>query len=274
MQQITDIAIGTDTELFLQDKTTQEIISAEGFIQGTKHNPFVFDNSNKFFATSLDNVLCEFCIPPATSAEQFYNNIMKSMNYINNVIPEQYCTVAIPAARLNERWLQTWQAKTFGCESDFSAYSQEMNQPIWCEDELLRSAGMHLHLSYALAETYNPYQYKPDETRCNIIKAFDLHLGVPAVLMEPDSRRKELYGRAGSFRPKPYGVEYRTLSNYFVNDKGKIVWCYDSLVKAVNWLNAGNIVDDELATFIQGTINTNDKENAKQLIERFNLQTA
>ena len=36
------------------------------------------------------------------------------------------------------------------------------------------------------------------------------------LLMHNDPLRRKLYGRAGRFRVKPYGLEYRTLDNYWL----------------------------------------------------------
>ena len=60
--------VGSDVEFFLQDRTTGEVVSAEGLVKGTKEEPFFFDPENSFFATSLDNVAYEGNIPPAKTA--------------------------------------------------------------------------------------------------------------------------------------------------------------------------------------------------------------
>jgi hypothetical protein len=45
----------------------------------------------------------------------------------------------------------------------------------------------------------------------------DLRLAVPSLIWDKDKKRRLLYGKAGCFRPKPYGMEYRTLSNAWLN---------------------------------------------------------
>jgi hypothetical protein len=269
-RQIVINGIGADVEMFLQHKHTKEIVSAEGIIKGSKYDPFVFDDTNRFFSTSLDNVLAEFTIPPSITPTDFYNNIMKSVNYINGMIPQELIAVPLPAASLNDVWLQTENAQTFGCEPDFNAYTMCENIKPSAEDKNLRSAGGHIHIGYDGATPLGDY-YTPDQERCAIIQALDMHIGLPSVLIEPDNKRKELYGKAGAFRPKSYGVEYRTISNFYLVSKEYIEYIHKQVTNAISWLNDGNTIDKSLGNYIQNLINTNDKNGAKQLINHFNI---
>lgn len=270
----TNITIGADIEVFLQNKKTKEIISAEGYIKGTKDVPFCFDPDSKYFAVSLDNVLAEFCIPPAKTREEFYANIHKSLAYINNSIPKEFGTVALPSARLNDKYLLTEQALVFGCEPDFNAYNGHPNVFPDCSDKNLRSAGGHIHIGYEGASAYKKEQYIGEPERCNIIKALDLFVGIPSLILEPNNKRKELYGKAGAFRPKEYGVEYRTVSNFYLEKPELTHWVYDSVHSALNWLNEGNLVDNALGNHVQNIINSNNKAEAQKIIEFFNLKAA
>lgn len=262
---ILDVTLGADIEVFLQHKTTKEIISAEGFIQGTKDNPFVFDASNKYFATSLDNVLAEFCVPPAKTKEEFWANIQKALGYINSRLPDDICTTAFPSFSLHPKYLQTKNAITFGCEPDYNAYSGEQNVKPFCPDQTLRSAGGHIHIGYTTPDSI---------TNMAIIRALDLFIGVPSIIAEPDNKRKELYGKAGAFRHKEYGVEYRTPSNYYLANKDLTMWVHTSAIDAINWLNKGNNVDEGLGQTIQEVINTNNKQEAEMLINHFKIKKA
>lgn len=265
MKKIEDVTIGADIELFIAEKATNTIVSAEPFILGTKEKPFNFDKASKYFATSLDNVLAEFCIPPATTKDEFYKNILHSMQYINETIPKEYCTVAIPAANLDIKYLMTEHAQIFGCEPDFNAYTGLENIKPRCNDITLRSAGGHLHFGYL----------NPDvNTNKRIIKAMDLFIGIPSIIQEPENKRKELYGCAGAYRNKKYGVEYRTISNYYLQSKKLTDWVFDSSQKAIDWLNTGGEMEPYMDEVIQNAINHNSKEMAESLILEFNLKIA
>lgn len=132
----------------------------------------------------------------------------------------------------------------------------------------------HIHIGYENIENPfdgNIYRYQVDDQRAQIVRAMDLHISIPLVLLEPDNKRKELYGGAGSFRPKEYGVEYRTVSNiYMINKKFKM-WAFKQSKAAVNFLNTKGELDEDLSTRVRNTINNNDKEAARALINDFNL---
>jgi len=50
-----------------------------------------------------------------------------------------------------------------------------------------------------------------------LTKTLDVYLGAVSLLWDQEDRRRELYGAAGAFRPKPYGMEYRVLSNKWIS---------------------------------------------------------
>ena len=263
---IKNVKIGTDFEMFLQNVNTKEIVSAEGLVAGTKNKPFPIDEENKDFAISLDNVSVEGNIPPATTAYEFYKNVQKTIEYINSVIPPDLKAVPLPAARLAEKYVSTEHAQILGCESDLNAYTGDINpRPnVQCkENYTLRSSGGHLHLSYN----------KPDPfTSFDIIKALDLFIGVPSVILEPDNERKKLYGKAGACRLKKYGVEYRSPSNFYLQSETLTTWVFESAKKAIDFLNNDGIIyleDDQ--KLIVDSINNKDCDLAKKLINKYSL---
>ena len=106
----------------------------------------------------------------------------------------------------------------------------------------------------------------------DIIKTADLYLGVPSVILDNDTERRKLYGKAGCLRPKPYGVEYRTLSNFWIWDKKTISWVYHQVATCINKCEefiSSTTEEDRLK--IQDCINNNDKDTAKQLINTWSI---
>ncbi len=269
---------GTDAEFFLRDKNSGEIVSAEGFVKGTKYRPFRFDKeASPWYTTQLDNVLAEITIPPASCFEEFFKAITKAREYIHSTIPENLETVALASAILDEKYLQTDQARAFGCEPDFNAYTKGINEKPFCENFQLRSCGGHIHTGFDGIEVKfrgDVYNYEVDEQRASIVRMLDLHVSVPLVIMEPDSERKLLYGKAGAFRPKPYGLEYRSPSNWYLNDESTVKWAFESVQNAFKYLGSKGVLADDLATHVEKVINTNNKSEASSLVKDFNLQLA
>lgn len=278
MNKIKLNSVGVDAEMFLQNTKTGEIISAEGYIKGSKDDPFCFDPSSKWFTTQLDNVLAEVTIPPATKIEEFAGGLIKAMEYVKSILPSDIVPVAIPAANLADKYLMTEQAQIFGCSPDFDAYTLSINHKPWSEDYSLRSAGSHVHIGFNDIEVpFNEgelFNYEPDKQRSEIVKALDLFISIPLVIIEPDNKRKELYGKAGAFRPKPYGLEYRTPSNYYLNSIELMNWVYNNTHKAISFINSIGNIPKNLSKEIRETINNNNKERANFLISEFNIDLA
>lgn len=263
MKLINNWLIGTDFEFFLQNSKTKEIISAEGIIKGSKYEPFNFDTSDPFALTSLDNVLAEACIAPTNECKTFVSGINKSMDYIRSILPKGICIASIPSATLKDEWLQTDNAKLFGCEGDYNVWTRSPNPKPVAENQNLRSAGFHIHTSYD----------NPDISITEkIIKAYDLFEGVPSVLLEPENERRKLYGKAGAFRIKDYGLEYRSLSGYFTQTDELKKFIFENAVKAIDFVNDGRSEEIEsVSDQIQMAINTGDKVIAGNLIRQFEI---
>lgn len=249
--------IGADPELFLKNKDNK-LISVVGLIGGTKHEPLPIGNG---CAIQEDNVAAEFCIPACDNASQFVNSINYSLSNIRERAEKLGLTPAIltASASFDADQLMSMAAKTFGCDPDYNAYTGKANPRPKASDKSLRSAGGHVHVG-----TTN----KPED----MIKCLDLLLGVPSVLLDEDERRRQLYGKAGSFRYKPYGVEYRTLSNYWIWSDKTIEWVYHQVADAIDFCEefAKEVPNDEKLK-IRDCINNNDKETAYGLTQKWSI---
>ena len=83
--------------------------------------------------------------------------------------------------------------------------------------------------------------------------------------MDSCTKRREMYGQAGAYRPKSYGLEYRVLSNFWLQSDDYIKWAYNTVHLALNdYMNSGPIADRY--EDIQDTINTSDKARALDII--------
>ncbi|HEY1020778.1 MAG TPA: hypothetical protein VGE06_00635 [Flavisolibacter sp.] len=265
---IKNVTIGADIEVFLRDTASGEIVSAEGIVKGTKERPFFFDSKDEFSGTSLDNVMAEFTVKPAQTPAEFFHAVEKSLGYVRSSVHNLgLAPVAQPAARLSERFLKTKNAMLFGCDPDYNAWTEMMNPNPGERISDLRTCGGHIHIGY---DAPSPY------INVALIKAMDIFVGLPSLFQEPENERKTLYGKAGAFRHKKYGVEYRTLSNYYAGDQKLTEWVFENTMAAVEYTNSGRIfnLEYDICEDIVRAINTSDLGLAENLIQRFSVKMA
>lgn len=261
-KRIKNITIGSDPEMFIYDNFMESFVPVCGMIGGTKKNPIaITDNGHSL---QEDNVAVEFCIPPCKTKEDFIENINFVKNYIENTIlkPRDLSLKCVASARFNPNDLLSEQASVFGCDPDNNAWSLKQN--VIDRDNIdknLRSTGMHIHIGYD----------NPDEhTNVLLIRALDLFLGVPSVLFDPDTERRKLYGKAGAYRDKPYGVEYRVLSSHFLNNNDLLEFIFDNTLKAIEFVNIGAEVTNPLDVI--KAINTSDKKLSLEILDEYNIE--
>lgn len=116
------------------------------------------------------------------------------------------------------------EARRFGCAPDFNAYTLTTNTgEIDATNHPYRYAGGHIHLGvsspYVKKDSGEGQVAKTEDGHLRIIRLLDLILGIPCVLLddsEEAKRRRSEYGKAGCFRPTPYGIEYRTPSCWWI----------------------------------------------------------
>ena len=253
---IKNVTLGADPELFLE--RDGEIISAEGLIGGTKANPKKISDYGHF--VQEDNIMIEFNIPPSDTAEDFVSNINQVKDYLEALATIQSGALNYSAsAIIDEKYLQTDQALLFGCEPDLNVWERASNL-IPDANSSLRTCGGHIHIGYD-----NPTQQVSEQ----IVKAMDCILGLESLSLDPDKRRRKMYGQAGAFRFKKYGVEYRTLSNFWITDDKLINWAYEKTLEAIELVNSGRLkaITTKFGPAIPDTINNNKEGVAKQILQ-------
>ena len=207
------ILIGCDPEVFLQDKYTGKFISAVGLVGGTKEKPRAF---GKGFAIHEDNVAVEYNIPPAANVSEFLGNNLFALEEVQKVADDNGCVIAhVDHADFDADQLQTKGAQEFGCNPDFNAWKL-MPNPSPNPPASLRTAGGHIHIGFE----------GNTRDKITLVRCLDIFLGIPLNLLEPDSKRNQLYGSLGACRLKDYGVEYRVPSNIWIRSEDMIQEIY------------------------------------------------
>lgn len=250
--------IGADPEVFLQD-AAGGLISAIDKIGGSKTMPRPLP-LGEGFAVQEDNVALEYNIPPAKSPEELVENITKVMGYLQEEIRGYGLMFnKQSAAYWPKEQLMHPRAMEFGCDPDFDAWRKGARNPRpKADDETLRSCGGHVHIGH---------QFKSKADVLRFIKRMDLFTAVPATIMDQGDLRKQLYGKAGAFRWKPYGCEYRVLSNFWIFSPELIKWVYNNTFLALE----SGVNPDEDRELILDAVNNNNKQAAQQLVSKYNI---
>lgn len=250
-------SIGADIEVFAKNEVGH--VALCGLIGGTKEKPRQIKTMPPGFCVQEDNVALEFNIPPAYEGKEFNNYIKVMLGQSKALIESLGFSLAQESSAIFPKdQLIHPNTQVFGCEPDYDAWKLRVNKKPKAKDPALRTAGGHVHIG----------------TSGNIVdiaRKLDLFLGIPSVYLdnsEESKQRRELYGKAGAIRPKPYGLEYRTLSNFWVFNDKAINFVYYGAYRATV---SGIKITAKLGKEIQRIINTGDEDAARNIAGSFGL---
>lgn len=216
------ILIGCDPELFVRNPNSLAYVSAHDMIPGTKDFPHMVDDG----MVQVDGTALEFGITPAESELEFVGRIKSVNSQLRSMVDPGFEIVAHPTATFESAYFKSLPlyAKELGCTPDFNAWTGDRNSPPK-GDRPFRTGAGHIHIGWT--SDRDPYSDVAHfETARAVARQMDYYLGIYSLLWDGDSKRRELYGKAGAFRCKPYGVEYRTLSNSWLNSEILMRWVY------------------------------------------------
>jgi hypothetical protein len=229
------ISVGADIEAFLLGEDTGNVFPAAEAIGGSKDDPMDLGDAT----LHPDNVMVEFGFKPGLSAEEFQTNLAVARKAVSSLVEFQSpANLSLEEHRMNnigighyERLLLEFvsmvnidrqfmfltKAKGFvevGCDPFLTVYEKEAIKYDVCTLGSYRFAGGHIHIGY---DHITEVTAEMNEA---IIRNMDfIYLGFiePLILDDEAPERMETYGTPGAYRHKPYGVEYRTPSNVWVD---------------------------------------------------------
>lgn len=244
---------GADPEVFV--RKDGQFVSAHGLVPGTKDNPHPVKDG----AVQVDGMALEFNINPAADEDSFVYNMHSVMRQLAEMVPD-FEIVPAPVAEFDPEYIkaQPLEARILGCSADYNAWTGQENKPPNPEVPF-RTAAAHVHLGYLPDGTSEGEQH---EAAIPLIKQLDFYLGLPSLMADPDVKRRELYGQAGAYRPKPYGCEYRVLSNFWLKSEDLMRWLYRNVSLAINSMDRQLV---EEYGDIQHIINTSDVASARSI---------
>lgn len=260
------ILVGCDPEVFVKQGGIFK--SAHGLIRGDKKNPQPVRNG----AVQVDGMALEFNINPASTESEFVLSVQDVLAQMTAMVPD-YEVVAVPVAEFTEDYMrqQPDAAKELGCDPDFNAWADGRANDKPDGDRPFRTASGHVHIGWTDGEDINDDNHIG---RCHmVVKQLDFYLGLPSLIYDADTKRRSMYGKAGAYRPKSYGVEYRTLSNRWLASDKLMGWVFRTTQKAVQEVMEGNFLWEKHGD-IQEIINSSDVKAARKIIKAEKLEMA
>lgn len=225
--------LGADPEFFVVDSSYQ-IINAYRLIKRNKKNPLKI-KEYKFF---YDNVALEANFVPALTRLEFIEKIdkmfveMKKLVHPHNLSLQAY-------GEINDTERSFANVNEIGCEPDLDAYRFSYNKlPIKeVKQNNGRTIGGHLHIGGMSDDAVLDPFMKPI-----FVYMLDLFVGIPSVLLDHSAeshKRRKTFGKAGSYKSKKYGLEYRTLSPFWLANPQLAGLIYDLVEFVFHGMNDG-----------------------------------
>jgi hypothetical protein len=228
------LTVGADPEVFLYKPGSVDITAACGLIGGTKQQGIPIGPPHLGISVHEDGAALEFNFAPIEHvpfSKKFENVFAEVLETVNEYIKTKGFVFSektfhdFSSAVLAKHKKQL----EFGCDPDFDAYTYgaplpRLNAAEWGGR---RCVGGHLHFGWD--KSLCPI---PDYAMVQYVEALALLPTLRSNRKFVGPERARMYGRPGAFRPKPYGVEYRTPSNYwavmsgysFVENASNVLW--------------------------------------------------
>lgn len=265
----TQFTIGADPEVFVK-KNGKGVSVFETGLPGDKKNPF----KTSAGALQQDGFAAEFNIDPspAYDFERFNQNIVKTIADLRDELNKngKYNLAIQPVMEFDPEYMaaQPEHVKELGCDPDFNAYTLLAN-PRPDGDRAFRSGAGHIHFGWGADIPVD------NEDHLNIcagfVKMLDATVGMLMCYIDRDPRRRDLYGKAGAFRPKSYGVEYRTPSNAWLTTRDRRLLIHSLSNFAIAKMTQGHDVARVTgctSELIEEFINTGNYKMAKAILDQ------
>ena len=267
-----DLLIGADPEVFVS--RMDRIISGHGLIPGSKEDPHEVGPG---MAVQVDGMALEFNIPPAADKAAFSRDIDALLGHLQAMIGEGHHLVKDRSVVFEDAYMksQPVKARELGCEPDWNAYSLEHNSMEGANPNL-RTVGGHVHLGWAPGDL-DPQSFDMVKGCAELAIQLDCSIGLQSVIHDDDTRRRSLYGKAGAFRTKTYGMEYRTLSNYWIFEDKYRDLVFETVQDSFNDFYEGARYADMLYDYgitkedIETVINESDVDTSKNILAQLQI---
>lgn len=214
--------MGCDPEFFL--KLNGETIGAEKVLP---KNGILSGGHSKII---IDGVACELNPSPSYCRDIVCSNIAGSFYTLQQELLKQGKGVTADFSQAIEITQENLDQlsddnKKFGCAPSKQVYDEGIANSKSKLSEIdpstyrVRAAGGHIHIS---KEHHEGAKRAIDRDTLRTVEMLDIICGNTMVLVDRDPaniERRKTYGRAGEHRTPKHGLEYRTLSNFWLTSR-------------------------------------------------------
>lgn len=225
-----EITLGADPELAILDESKGLFVSALNVLQKDKHDPIPLVNGIKIYA---DNALMEASMPPSAGIKGMMMTMRDALLQMQEYLGTNFRIVPKSAVSFTAKELMDKRCWEVGCNPNVNGYTG-LHNPIPKFTNGTRTGSFHIHIGHP--------NMKKMTQKMQAVQLLDIYLGCGSILFDHDDSiitRRELYGRAGEFRPTPYGIEYRVLGNGPLHNPEVTRLCLDLVDFAMTAYDAG-----------------------------------
>lgn len=104
-----------------------------------------------------------------------------------------------------------------------------------------------------------------------IVKLCDAFIMVPSIILDTDTRRRKIYGKAGSFRLTSYGVEVRSLSSFMQSTPELLTFVWNGIERVKREAGRPTVDIFKYSSYIRECINNSNVKLAEKLCEIFRI---
>lgn len=209
------LVIGSDPEVFVVDSKGELIPAFEFLPSAAKARRNTDAYGNNIPAIYWDGYQAEFAPGNHQCQEGHWSKCYAAMGRILEEACKKFPGASISPASVAHVSYERLEKDAeehvaFGCSPSLNAYGEDPVVPPEPRLYPIRTAGGHIHLNLPTGTI------STKDGKAEFVRRLDAVLGVLSVgLFQKfdDPRRRAIYGRAGEYRDKTYGVEYRVLSN-------------------------------------------------------------
>lgn len=210
MLRLVSVTYGADPELFLerggQIIGSEKVIPKQGLFVPGNYKPVVI----------RDGVQVELNPKASSSIPALGYEVSNSIGLLGNHLKGSDVSISFRSfVEVSRTELDSLSPKSrlLGCTPSKNIFGK---RPIKVNPKTYRKRSTGGHQHFGLRDFPNLY-----ENRTDLIAPFAIFVAGLSVLIDRDpyaAERRENYGRAGEFRTPKYGIEYRTLSNFWLRN--------------------------------------------------------